>query len=375
VAVWHSTVEGLELILASLDKNFWRGRRVFLTGHTGFKGSWLSLWLQQLGAHVTGYSLKPPTFPSLFDVANVGAGMHCTEGDIRDLPCLRRSMRDSSPEIVIHMAAQPLVRQSYQDPLETYSTNVIGTVNLLESVRATQGVKAVVNVTSDKCYENREWVWGYRENDPLGGHDPYSSSKGCSELISAAYRSSFFSPQDHSKHGVTVVSARAGNVIGGGDWAQDRLIPDILAAFETEVAARLRNPGAIRPWQHVLDALHGYLLLAEKSAQEGAKWSGAWNFGPDDEDSKPVGWIATELANRWGGTADWVADTDSHPHEAHYLKLDVSKARFVLGWRPRLKIKSVLDLVIDWTRAFASGADMRKFSFAQVARYEDLEGI
>ena len=361
------------ITVSGIDKEFWRGRRVFLTGHTGFKGSWLSLWLQSLGAQLTGYALKPPTNPSLFEVASVAQGMISIEGDIRDLAHFRESMQSAQPEIVIHMAAQPLVRQSYQDPVETYSTNVLGTVNLFEAVRATPCVKAVVNITTDKCYENREWVWGYRESDPMGGYDPYSSSKGCAELVSAAYRSSFFNPKDYAKHGVAVATARAGNVIGGGDWAQDRLVPDILAAFKKGVPAQIRNPHATRPWQHVLEPLRGYLMLAERLVEEGPKYAEAWNFGPNDEDAKPVGWVATEMAKRWGTNAAWNAYKGCHPHEAHYLKLDISKAREGLGWAPRLRIADALDLVIDWTEAYAAGKDMNEFTLSQIVNYQELD--
>ena len=360
------------LTVPGIDKDFWRGKRVFLTGHTGFKGGWLSLWLQSLGVQLTGYALKPPTNPSLFEVARVAQGMISIEGDIRDLASFRESMQSAQPEIVIHMAAQPLVRQAYQDPVETYSTNVMGTVNLFEAVRVTPSVRAVVNVTTDKCYENREWVWGYRENDPMGGYDPYSSSKGCAELVSTAYRSSFFNPKDYASHRVAVATARAGNVIGGGDWAQDRLVPDILAAFQKETPAQIRNPHATRPWQHVLEPLRGYLMLAEKLLKEGPKYAEAWNFGPNEEDAKTVGWVAAELAKRWGNNAAWNADTGDHPHEAHYLKLDISKARAELDWRPKLRIADALDLVIDWTKAYAAGTDMKKFTLVQIASYQEV---
>jgi CDP-glucose 4,6-dehydratase len=358
--------------MSGIDKDFWRGKKVFLTGHTGFKGSWLSLWLQSLGVHLTGYALAPPTNPSLFEVASVTAGMASIKGDVRDLVHFRESMQSAQPEIVIHMAAQPLVRQSYQDPVETYSTNVMGTVNLFESVRSTPSVKAVVNVTTDKCYENREWVWGYREKDPMGGYDPYSSSKGCAELLSTAYRSSFFNPKEYGKHGVTVATARAGNVIGGGDWARDRLVPDILEAFGKAKPAQIRNPHAIRPWQHVLEPLRGYLMLAERSVKEGPKYAQPWNFGPNDEDAKPVSWVATELAKRWGNNSAWNAATGDRPHEAHYLKLDISKARAELGWNPRLGIAGALDLIIDWTKACAAGQDMNEFTLMQIANYQGL---
>lgn len=372
MAVGQGTLEKVGLEVPDLDKDFWQGKRVFLTGHTGFKGSWLSLWLKSLGAQLTGYALKPPTNPGLFEVASVVNGMTSILGEIRDLKLFRESMQKSQPEIVIHMAAQPLVRQSYEAPVETYSTNVMGTVNLFEAVRAAPSVRVVVSVTTDKCYENREWVWGYRENDPLGGYDPYSSSKACAEIVSAAYRSSFFNPKDYAKHGVAVATARAGNVIGGGDWTRDRLVPDILTAFEKGIPAQIRNSHSTRPWQHVLEPLSGYLMLAENLVKEGPKYAQAWNFGPSDKDAKPVGWVATELAKRWGNSAAWNADKGEHPHEAHYLKLDISKARAELDWKPKLQIYDALDLVIDWAKAYADGKDMHKFTLAQIENYQEL---
>lgn len=356
--------------MTSFDRAFWHGKRVFITGHTGFKGSWISLWLQSLGAIVTGYALKPPTNPNLFEVAHVARGMTSLQGDIRDLDCLRLSMQRAAPEIVIHMAAQPLVRQSYQDPLETYSTNVIGLVNLLETIRFTSGVKVVLNVTSDKCYENREWVWGYREDDPVGGYDPYSSSKGCAELVTAAYRSSFFNPRDYALHGVAVATARAGNVIGGGDWAQDRLVPDIVAAFQRCESVEIRNSNAIRPWQHVLEPVRGYLMLTELLYRRGPRYAEAWNFGPTDEDAKPVSWIVSELATRWGGSASWHSSPSVHPHEAQNLKLDTSKVRSLLGWTTNIGISEALDLVVEWAKAYASKQDMHSFTLSQIDRYQ-----
>ena len=291
----QGTVEGLEV-----SDNFWRGKRVFMTGHTGFKGSWLSLWLQSMGAQVVGYALAPPTNPSLFEVAEVGKGMTSIIGDIRDLEKLRAVFTEHKPDIVIHMAAQPLVRYSYIEPVETYATNVMGTVNLLEAVRSTPSVKAVVNITSDKCYENREWVWGYRENEAMGGYDPYSSSKGCAELVASAYRNSYFHPDKYQQHGVAIASARAGNVIGGGDWAGDRLIPDILRAIVLGEPVHIRSPHAIRPWQHVLEPLSGYLQLAQKLYTDGTAYAEGWNFGPNEEDAKPVQWIVEKLTESWG---------------------------------------------------------------------------
>ena len=353
-----------------MTPGFWRGKRVFLTGHTGFKGSWLSLWLQQLGAQVTGYALQPPTDPSLFEAAHVAKGMVSHIGDIRDGEGLAAAMGRAKPEIVIHMAAQPLVRQSYVDPVETYSTNVMGTVHLLEAVRRTPGVRAVVNVTTDKCYENREWVWGYRENEPMGGFDPYSSSKGCAELVTSAYRNSFFPAQKHAEHHVALASARAGNVIGGGDWAKDRLIPDILAGFSRGEPVLVRSPHAIRPWQHVLEPLRGYLVLAEKLYTDGPAFAEAWNFGPLGDDARPVEWIARELANRWGEGAAWRVSGGDHPHEASYLKLDISKAGHRLDWHPALRLSEALDLIVDWARGQQQGRDVRELTLRQIAGYE-----
>lgn len=346
-----------------------------MTGHTGFKGSWLSLWLQSLGAELTGYALKPPTNPSLFEEAGVANGMHSIEGDTRDLSHLTRAMQDAKPEIVIHMAAQSLVRFSYQNPVETYATNVMGTVHMLEAVRAAPSVRAVVNITTDKCYENHEWVWGYRENDPMGGYDPYSNSKGCAELVSAAYRSSFFNTSDYLKHGVALATVRAGNVIGGGDWAQDRLIPDIVAAFEQGKPVHIRNPHSIRPWQHVLEPLRGYLILAEKLVEDGPAYAEAWNFGPNDEDAKPVGWIVEQMAARWGNGARWEVDAGEHPHETGYLKLDISKARSRLHWSPILRLEEALSLIVDWAQQRKTGANGRSLTQDQIKSYQQTTQI
>lgn len=360
-------MEGLEM-----TPSFWRGKRVFLTGHTGFKGGWLSLWLQACGAELTGFALNPPTQPSLFNEAKVSQGMHSVIGDIRDLHCLQKSLQECRPEIVIHMAAQPIVRYSYATPTETYATNVMGTVHLLEAVRHTSNVKVVVNVTSDKCYENREWLWGYRENEPMGGHDPYSSSKGCAELVTAAYRSSFFNAESFHKHGVALASVRAGNVIGGGDWAQDRLIPDILTAFAAEQPVIIRNPNAIRPWQHVLDPLRGYLMLAERLYFYGSEFAEGWNFGPDDEDARSVEWVTTELARLWGQGATWQPDCNEHPHEAALLKLDTSKAHSRLNWHPALHLDEALKMVIDWVKQREYGTDVRSLTNSQIHAYQNL---
>ncbi|MFA7402720.1 MAG: CDP-glucose 4,6-dehydratase [Pelobacteraceae bacterium] len=353
-----------------INSSFWRGKRVFLTGHTGFKGSWLCLWLNSLGAKVTGYALEPPTTPSLYELARVDDLITSVIADVRDLERLKAEMLAASPDMVIHMAAQPLVRDSYKIPVETYATNVMGTVHLLEAVRSCPGVKAVINVTTDKCYENREWVWGYRENEPMGGHDPYSNSKGCSELVTAAFRSSYFNPSDYSNHGVALASARAGNVIGGGDWAPDRLIPDIIRAILAEEPVLIRNPTATRPWQHVLEPLSGYLLLAQKLYEDGADYAEGWNFGPSDEDARPVEWIVNRLCEQWGNGARYESDNAVHPHEARYLKLDCSKARAELGWQPRWSLERTLDSIIAWTHAYLRQADLRNECIQQIKEYQ-----
>ena len=349
---------------------FWHGKRVLLTGHTGFKGSWLSLWLQSMGAKVVGYALTPHTNPSLFEVANVSSGMTSIIGDIRDLATLQKVFAEHKPEIVIHMAAQPLVRYSYLEPVETYSTNVMGTVNLLEAIRQTKSVKALVNVTTDKCYENREWAWGYRENEAMGGFDPYSSSKGCAELVTAAYRNSYFHPEKYHEHGVAIATGRAGNVIGGGDWAEDRLIPDTMRAIVSGQPVNIRNPHSIRPWQHVLEPLSGYLLLAQRLYEEGPAFAEAWNFGPNDDDAKPVDWILDKLTKTWGDGASWQLDNGEHPHEAHYLKLDCSKAKSRLQWQPKWSLAKAIEEICVWHKAHAAGADMQAMCLHQIKQYE-----
>ncbi len=349
-----------------MNADFWHGRSVFLTGHTGFKGSWLSLWLQRLGATVTGFALSPPTQPSLFEAARVAEGMTSVLGDIRDLDALAAAMRAARPEVVIHMAAQALVRPGYADPVGTYATNVMGTVHLYEAARQTDSVGVLVSITSDKCYDNREWLWGYRECEPMGGRDPYSSSKGCAELVSAAYRDSFFS----GERPLALATARAGNVIGGGDWARDRLIPDLFCAFEQGTPPQIRNPHAIRPWQHVLEPLSGYLMLAEKLYSEGSKWAGAWNFGPADSDARPVLWIVERMIELWGDAApSWQRDAAPQPHEASHLKLDCSKAHALLGWRPHWDLDQALARCVEWRQAWRQGDDMRECSLGQVADF------
>lgn len=355
----------LEAVGVMPDPGFWAGKRVFLTGHTGFKGSWLALWLQAMDARVKGFALAPATDPALFEAARVADGMESQLGDIRHLEGLRASMSDFAPEIVIHMAAQPLVRESYRDPVGTYATNVMGTVHLLDAARALPDVRAIVCVTTDKCYENREWVWGYREDEAMGGHDPYSNSKGCAELVCAAYRNSFFQGPDAP----ALATARAGNVIGGGDWAEDRLIPDILRAFDAGRAAPIRNPISTRPWQHVLEPLAGYLVLAEALWKGGQDHAEGWNFGPRDEDARPVQAIVESMAALWGEGARWETDAGPHPHEARYLKLDISKAGARLGWRPRWTLEDALGRIIAWHQAWRGGSDMRGHCFADIADY------
>lgn len=357
----------------AVNQEFWRGKRVFVTGHTGFKGAWLSLWLSKLGANVAGYALAPATTPSAFELFGVGAGMKSVIADVRDLARLQAAVTDFKPEIVFHMAAQALVRDSYEIPVETYATNVMGTVHVLEAIRKVGGVRAAVVITTDKCYENREWHWGYREDDPLGGFDPYSNSKSCAELVTASYRNSFFHPGAYKEHGTAIATARAGNVIGGGDWAKDRLIPDLMNSFLGTRPVLIRRPHSIRPWQHVLDPLRGYLLLAERLWDDGTKYSEAWNFGPGDEDSKPVAWIADRLATLWGEGAQWsVEAAEKGPHEATYLKLDPSKARARLGWQSSWDLNSSLQNIVDWYLALRRGDDMRAITLGQIASYEAI---
>jgi CDP-glucose 4,6-dehydratase len=346
-----------------IDQKFWEGKRVFLTGHTGFKGSWLSLWLSSLGAEVNGYALKSPTSPALFDEAIVGKVINSQIGDIRDQDLLRESMLKINPDILIHMAAQSLVRYSYDSPIETYEVNVIGTAIVLEMARSCSNLKAIVNITTDKCYENDERSQGYKENDPMGGHDPYSSSKGCAELVTSAYRRSFLQEQ-----GIGLASVRAGNVIGGGDWAGDRLIPDILRSFEKSEPVVIRNPKATRPWQHVLEPLSGYLVLAQKIYKNQEKYSEGWNFGPDEKGIKPVDWILDKMISKWPNSS-WKLDTDSNPHEANFLKLDISKAESKLGWHPIWGLSHTLDKIIDWHRAWLNKEDMQTICIGEIEEY------
>ena len=349
--------------------NFFHGKKVLITGHTGFKGSWFALWLQTMGAKVVGYALPPPTNPSLFITANVANGMTSIEGDVRDFSSLAKVFEKYQPEIVVHMAAQSLVRHSYANPVETYATNVMGTVHLLEAARLAGCVRAIVNVTSDKCYENREWIWGYRENEPMGGYDPYSSSKGCAELVTAAYRNSYFPSTFSNQQSTALASARAGNVIGGGDWAADRLIPDIMRAIVQGKPVQIRNPHATRPWQHVLEPLSGYLVLAERLYTEGLQFAEAWNFGPGDEDARPVRWIIERLAELQQDVK-WQCDETLQPHEAHYLKLDSSKAKSRLDWQARWRLQAALQKTMEWHQAWRHGEDMHALTLSKIAQYQ-----
>jgi len=347
-----------------IDSDFWNGRRVLVTGHTGFKGSWLTLWLQLLGAKVVGYALNPPTEPSLHELARVSEGIVSVTGDVRDLERLSAVVLEHKPEIVFHLAAQAMVRASYSDPVSTYSTNVLGTVNLLEALRRTGCSRAVVNVTSDKCYENRETQKPYREDEPLGGFDPYSSSKACAEIVTNAYRSSYFDSVE-----TALASVRAGNVIGGGDWAKDRLVPDLVRAFTAKAPVTIRYPDAVRPWQHVLDPLCGYLLLAQALWRDGKRFAEAWNFGPDDNDACRVATVVERAVVQWGPGAAWKKDEAVHPHEAGLLRLDSSKARTRLNWHPRWHVGEALRHTMEWYKRYAAGSDMRAFSLDQIARY------
>ncbi len=355
-----------------LFNGIYNNKKVLVTGHTGFKGSWLCLLLHKLGADIYGYAMEPPTTPSLFKVANIDEIITSYIGDIRDYDYLSKVIKNVKPDVIIHMAAQPLVRESYKHPVETYATNVMGTVNLLDIVKNINSVKAIVNVTTDKCYENREWHWGYRENEPMGGYDPYSNSKGCSELVTSSFRNSFFNPLQYDKHGVALASARAGNVIGGGDWAKDRLIPDFFRAITKGEKIKIRNPYAIRPWQHVLEPLTGYLMLVEKLITEGTAYAQAWNFGPDDRDAKNVEWIINRIVELWGNDVKFKIDGTTQHHEANYLKLDCSKAKAELKWYPKWNIQKALRSIVSWNKAYFNNENIRNICFKQITDYYSI---
>jgi CDP-glucose 4,6-dehydratase len=363
---------GLRMVDGLVHPSFWSGKHVFLTGHTGFKGGWLSLWLSSMGAKVTGYALAPNTAPNFFKESQVESDLEKSYiADIRDQQKLKKAMAEAEPEIVIHMAAQPLVRFSYANPIETYATNVMGTVNVLESIRSLACVRAAVIVTTDKCYENQGRNTGYREDEPMGGYDPYSSSKACAELVTSAYRQSYFSPEKFNQHRVAVASVRAGNVIGGGDWSEDRLIPDAIKAFEAGDPLIIRNPFATRPWQHVLEPLSGYLVLAQALYQEGAKFNGGWNFGPRNEDARPVMEVVNLLIEGWKSAASWRQDQSEQPHEAHSLRLDCSKAREHLGWTPKWNLEQAIDMISQWHSSHSHKNNMHDFSLQQIACYQN----
>ncbi|MBT2290156.1 CDP-glucose 4,6-dehydratase [Paenibacillus albidus] len=360
-----------------LSSEFWKGKKVMITGHTGFKGSWLCLWLHALGAEVTGYGLEPKSTPNLFTVAGVGELCRSVIADIRDQGTLLQTLLEAQPEVIIHMAAQPLVRYSYQNPAETYEVNVMGTVYLLDAVRIAAAqdvhVRALLNVTTDKCYENQEWDWGYREDDQLGGYDPYSNSKACSELVTASYRSSYFNPDDYLSHGLCVATARAGNVIGGGDWSEDRIIPDCMRALHSGNKLLIRNPSATRPWQHVLEPLCGYLLLTQSMVQHGVEFSAAWNFGPSDENERDVEWLVWKIAELWGKDDFYELHSGPKPHEATNLRLDSSKARRKLGWFPKWNVERGLKHTIQWYQAYQRQDDMRRLCLEQLNAYTSNE--
>lgn len=355
-----------------VDKDFWRNKRILVTGCTGFKGSWLTTWLLQMDAVVLGYALAPNTIPSMFNLLNLADKINYCEGDIRDFEKFKQFINQSNPEIIIHMAAQPLVRYSYQSPIETYQTNVMGVLNLFELARQNNHIRAIVNVTTDKCYENKEWLWGYRENEPLGGYDPYSNSKACSELVTSCYQQSYFNIRDYKlKHHILLASARAGNVIGGGDWAEDRLIPDMIKAFSKSETVKIRNPFAIRPWQHVLEPLAGYLLLAQKLYLGEVNYSSAWNFGPEDKDVKNVEEIVKDLSSLWGNGATWGLEHAANLlHEANYLKLDCSKAKALLQWSPVWSLNDTLVKIVEWYKAHQANSDLYQLTIEQIKEYQ-----
>jgi len=354
-----------------MDSNFWKNKKVLLTGHTGFKGSWLSLWLQKLGVDLVGFSKSIPTKPSLFELADVEKNMISIMGDITHIERITDVVKQHNPEIIIHMAAQSLVHKSYDQPLETFSTNIMGTVNLLEAIRNTSKKCVIINVTSDKCYENQELSRGYKENDPMGGYDPYSSSKGCAELITSSFRDSFFKNSNDKDYDISLASVRAGNVIGGGDWADNRIMPDIMRGILNKKIIKIRNPTAVRPWQHVLEPLRGYLELAEKLYNYKSEYTESWNFGPDDDDVKPVSWIVNKVVEMWGEDVQVDFDDDrlDYKHETSFLRLDCSKAKSKLKWNPKIKLEEGLKLTVNWYKQYEQTKELREFTENQIEEY------
>lgn len=356
-----------------VSKDFWNNKRVFITGHTGFKGSWLSLWLSELGADVTGYALEPPTEPSMFKVCDIEKKINSVISDIRDYGRLKSEINKCEAEIIIHMAAQPLVRESYNNPVETYEINVMGTVNLLQAVRECKSVKAVLNVTTDKCYENKEWEKGYKEIDRLGGFDPYSNSKACSEMVTSSFRNSFFNSKTYEDHGVAIGSARGGNVIGGGDWAEDRIITDCVKSVMVEQPLLIRNPKATRPWQYVLEPLRGYLMLAQALFENGSEFAKGYNFGSTEDNAKEVVYLVDKFCHLWGNGATYNIDKNSHPHEAAFLKLDCTLAKNELKWEPKLDIDTALSMTVQWFKEYKEGSNMSEFTIGQIKSYMENE--
>jgi CDP-glucose 4,6-dehydratase len=352
-----------------MNESFWKNKKILITGHTGFKGSWLTIWLKKLGADITGFSKSVPTNPSLFETANIGKNIKSVVGDIQNYEFLKETISECEPEIIFHMAAQSLVIKSYSNPIETFSTNIMGTVNLLYAVKETKKAKVVINITSDKCYENNESLEGYREDDPMGGYDPYSSSKGCAELITKSFRKSFFS-SDHENN-IGLASVRAGNVIGGGDWAENRLIPDIISAIKNKENVKIRNPNAIRPWQHVLDPLNGYISLAEKVWDDQTKYSEGWNFGPEKNETKPVSWVIEKFNELWKNKINWVVG-DNELHEANNLILNCQKAKSRLGWNSKINTETALEWTIEWYTKYFEGKNMMKVTEEQILEFQKL---
>jgi CDP-glucose 4,6-dehydratase len=352
-----------------MNQSFWKNKEILITGHTGFKGSWLTVWLKKLGANITGFSKSVPTNPSLFETTNIEKDIKSVVGDIQNYELLKETISKCEPEIIFHMAAQSLVIKSYSNPIETFSTNVMGTVNLLYAVKETKKPKVVINITSDKCYENNESLEGYSEDDPMGGHDPYSSSKGCAELITKSFRKSFFS-SDHENN-IGLASVRAGNVIGGGDWAENRLIPDIIRAIKNKENIKIRNPNALRPWQHVLDPLNGYISVAEKLWDDQTKYSEGWNFGPEKNEVKPVSWIIEKFNELWKNKINWEV-SNNKLHEANNLILNCQKAKSILGWNSKINTETALKLTIEWYRKYFDGENMRKVTEEQITKFQKL---